>query len=33
MNEENKLILTPEMIHAEFLDAHFDTTAIAAKQE
>ena len=33
MNEETKLVLTPEMIRAEFLDAHIDTSAIIAKQE
>ena len=26
MNEENKLILTPEMIHAEFIEAHMEVT-------
>ncbi|CAF3961624.1 unnamed protein product [Rotaria magnacalcarata] len=26
MNEENKLVLTPEMIRAEFLEAHIDGT-------
>jgi hypothetical protein len=33
MNEETKLVLTPEMIRAEFLEAHFDTTTINLKQE
>jgi hypothetical protein len=30
--EETKLVLTPEMIRAEFLEAHLDTT-MNAKQE
>lgn len=33
MNAETKIVLTPEMIRAEFLDAHMDTSAITAKQE
>ena len=32
MNEEKTLILTPEMIRAEFLEAHIDTTT-SGKQE
>ncbi|CAF0830722.1 unnamed protein product [Rotaria sordida] len=32
MNEETKLILTPEMIRAEFLETHFETT-LNAKQD
>ena len=33
MTEETKIVLTPEMIRAEFLDAHMDTSSITAKQE
>jgi hypothetical protein len=33
MTEESKLVLTPEMIRAEFIESHIDTTAIIAKQE
>jgi hypothetical protein len=33
MHEETKLVLTPEMIRAEFLDAHIDTSGITTKQE
>ncbi|CAF4921100.1 unnamed protein product, partial [Rotaria socialis] len=32
MNEENKLVLTPEMIRAEFLEAHIDGAG-SGKQE
>jgi hypothetical protein len=32
-NEETKLILTPEMIRAEFIEAHIDTTITNDKQE
>lgn len=33
MNEEPKLVLTPEMIRAEFIESHLDTTTITTKQE
>ena len=32
MSEETKLILTPEMIYAEFIESHIDATT-SGKQE
>lgn len=32
MNEDTKLLLTPEMIHAEFIEAHVDASS-NGKQE